>query len=211
MLCAFLLLFYFYGDKIILVIIKAQKLPRTQVEDYELYKGKVENMACLMGLVRVEIYRAKALPPDIYVLKGAGNSSCIVMGGNAFEHLSEKEISALISFSILKIKKLNLRFIQGCNILFLLVHLPTIFMKKIKLLKFVGLIMNFFLLPLQAFKRFTFKGNSRYLKSFIKVLGTGDMESVIQTTLVKLEHISSRYPGDAPKVLLADLAMVERR
>ena len=211
MLCAFLMLVYFWGDKIILAMIKAQKLPRTQIEDYGSYKREVENIACLMGLARVEVYWAKALPADVYVLKGMGNGSCIIIGGDAFDRLSEKEINALIHFSILKIKKLNLRFIQGCNFFVFIVNLPIILMKKIKLLKLFGLFIDFFLLPLQAFKRFAFKENDKNLEELMEKLEINDVKNVIQTTLLKFQHLSFKHSGALPGILLADLTTIERK
>ena len=209
--CLFLLLIYFWGDRIILAMIKAHKLSRMPVEDHESYRSEVENIACLMGLIRVEIYRAKGLPLDIYVLKGIGNSSCIILGGDTFGDLSQKEINALIYFSILKIKKLNLRFIQGCNFLFFIINLPIIFIKKFKLFKFIGLIMNFFLLPLRAFKGFVFKEDERLLEEVINKLQMRDKSNAIKTTRFKLRYSASRYSGDISRLLLADLAMVERK
>ena len=190
-------------------MIRARRLSRMQAEIHESCRREVENMAYLMGLIRVEIYRAKNLPMDIYVLKGVRNSSCVVLGGDVFEHLSQKEINALIYFSILKIKRLNLKFIQGCNFFFFIISLPTMVAKNFKLLKFIGVIMDFFLLPLKTFKKFVFKEDRRYLEELIEKLEVEGRESVIQATLFKLKHISSRHTEDVYKLLLADLAMVE--
>ena len=212
LLCIFLLFVYFWGDWIILVMIKARKLSQTQIEGHELYKNEVENVACLMGLVGVEVYRAKNLPLDIYVLKGSGNGSRVILGGgrNDFGHLSQKEINALIYFSILKIKKLNLRFIQVCNFFFFIINLPTIFVKKFTLLKFIGLIMDFFLLPLKTFKEVAFKEDIQHLEKFVKKLEIDDRGSLIQATLFKLKYLSFKYSGGAERLLLTDLAMVKR-
>ena len=212
LLCIFLLLVYFWGDWIILVVIKARKLSQTQIEGHELYKNEVENVACLMGLVGVEVYRAKNLPLNIYVLKGSGNSSCLILGGTGedFEQLSQKEINALIYFSILKIKKLNLRFIQVCNFFFFIINLPIMFVKNFKILKFMGLSMDFFLLPLKTFKQFAFREDMQHLEGFIKKLEMGDRGNYVQATLFKLKHLSSNRSEGMERLLLVDLAMVKR-
>ena len=212
LLCIFLLIVYFWGDRIVLVLIKARKLSQTQIEGHESYKNEVDNAACLMGLVGVEVYRAKNLPSDIYVLKGPGNVSCIILGGgNELERLSEKEIHALIYFSILKIKRLNLRFIQICNFLFFMINLPVMLAKNFKLLKSVGLIMDFFLLPLRTFKQFAFKEDRQCLQDFIKRLEMDERVNVVQTALFKLEHLSCKYSGERNEILLAGLAMVQKK
>ena len=211
MLCAFLLIIYFWGDRIILAIVKAQKLPRTQIDDHESYKSEIENIACLMGLTQIKIYRAKTLPSNIYLLKGIHNSSCIIIGGDPFEHLSEQEIQVLIYFSILKIKRLNLRFIQGCNFFFFIVNLPAMLLKNFKPLNIINLMIVFFLLPLQAFKQFTFKENNQHSKVFIKRLEMDTTENFVQAVLFKLKHLSSEYSRDIHQLLLADLTIVEKR
>ena len=210
LLCVLALLVWIWGDKIILAVVKAQKLFRTQIDVHESYRGRIENMACLMGLGQIDIYRSKALPPDIYVLRGAGGVSCFIVGGDVFAHLSEQERDALIYFSILKIKKLNLNLIQGCNFFFFLASLPTMFLKKFKFLKFVGLVMDFFLLPLEALKRFVFKENNNYLKGFMEELEMGDMENTIETAFFKLRHLPTKYSNEASSILLADLSAVEK-
>ena len=211
LLCFLLLAIYFLGDRIILAIVKAQELPRVQIEVHEPYRRRVENVACLMDLGAIDIYRAETLPSDIFVLKGMGNTSCIIIGGDAFAHLSEKEINALVYFSILKIKKLNLRFVQMCNFFFFMVSFPTIMMKKFKPLKFVGLIIDFFLLPLWAFKKFAFKENNNYLEELMKKLEMDDLANTIQAAFFKLRCLSFDHSGDVSEILLSDLASVERK
>ena len=202
-LCSLFVFAYFWGGQTVLAIVRAQKLSP------EFFRHKVDNISCLLRLPRVRIYEAKGLPPSVYVLKGAGDSSHILFGGDVFDRLSPKELDALLCFSILKVKKFNLRFIQGCNFFFFVVSLPVLLTRRVAALRCFCLAMEFFLLPLKRFKDFVFRDDKQYFKNGIEKLQMDGAGDILETILFKLKNFPLDYSWDAHRILLAGLSAVE--
>ena len=203
-LCIFFVFAYWAGGQIVLAAVKAQRLSPG------LFQHKVDNISCLLGMSPVQVYRSKGLPLGVYVLKGVGDSSHILFGGDVFEHFSPEEINALLYLSILRAKRLNLRFVQGCNFFFFVISLPVILMRGARGLRYLCLAMEFFLLPLKCVRDLAFRDEGQLLENSIKKLGIEEMENIARTVLFKLKSFFGEYSWDAHYILLSGLSLVEK-
>ena len=171
-----------------------------------LSQNRADNLCCFLGLPRVEIYRAEGIPAGLYALRSFRRKAFLIIGGDIFSRLSQKEIDALIYLSILRIKHLNLMFITICNFFFVLIGLPALLLQRFACAKYVVATVIFFLLPLRNLKAATFKEESRKLEKLANKIGVKDIGYEIQSAHFKLNHLAPQKSLKAKDLLLAHLS-----
>lgn len=138
----FSVLFFFFGDRLILAVINA----RGALVSRDIWR-RANNMAARQGLGAVNLYSAPFLSPNLYFLQSGLGRSSLVFGGGIEERLSSGELDIVIysSLKIVKIGEARAKLIVGFGQY--LLALPFLLLRKVKYLRWLGVCYEFIMMP----------------------------------------------------------------
>lgn len=136
------LLFFFFGDRLILATINA----RGALVSRDIWR-RANNMAARQGLGSLNLYSAPFLSPNLYFLQSGFGRSSLVFGGAIEDKLSSGEIDIIIysSLKIIKQGEARTKMIVGFGQY--LLALPFLIMRRVKYLQWPGICYEFLVMP----------------------------------------------------------------
>ncbi|HIF15557.1 MAG TPA: hypothetical protein EYQ86_09690, partial [Bacteroidetes bacterium] len=172
----------FFGDKILLSLMKAKPLPK-QDSLYDM----VNHYSFLFQQEQKKIYLADDCD-SCFLFKSMTGPSTLVIDKSLIEMLSSTELEALIFLACVKSKgqKLFLSFVfQMLKGLF---YSPLFFLPKTsKVYSALNILFSFFLFPLRLIEVFTFKRESILLEEDFEVFNKSSLGKDLASAYFKME------------------------
>lgn len=201
-----LLVFFTYGEKIILSIAKAR-----YINDDEILVSRIRNMAYLNEIPEVKVYWSQVFDSNVYSCHSLKGTPSIIVGRRLVDGLSKNELNALIYASLQQIKSKESLYRTLFNLLMMNILAPlklvTLLSKKIQQKQFFQI----FLLPTYFLKNALYDDVGHMMKVDREVVKLSGLKYEYASALFKISETESVGGDELSNFVMSHMSAVENK
>lgn len=201
-----LVLFFVYGEKIILSIAKAR-----YINDDDVLVSRIRNMAYLNEIPEVKVYWSHVFHSNVYSCHSLGGTPSIIVGRRLVEGLNKNELNALIYASLQQIKSKESLYRTLFNLLMMNILAPlklvTLLSKRIQQKQFFQI----FLLPTYYLKNALYDDVQHMMKVDREVVKLSGLKYEYASALFKVSETESIGGDELSNFVMSHMSAVENK
>ncbi len=201
-----LLLFIFYGEKIILYVAQAR-----YINDDDILVFRVRNLAYLNEIPEVKVYWSNTFSFNVYSCHSFKGTPTIIIGKALYHFLTKNELNSLIYSALLQIKKREALSRTLFNLLMMNLLIPlklmSLISKKIQQQNFFQI----FLLPTYYLKNSLYDNSAKLMATDREVVRLSGLKYDFASAIFKVSNLEARSGDELATFVMAHMSTVENK
>ncbi len=201
-----LLVFLFYGEKIILAIAKAR-----YINDDDILVYRIRNMAYLTEIPEVKAYWSSVFNYNVYYCHSLKGTPSVIIGKKLYKSMTKNELNSLIYATLLQIKNGEALSRTLFNLLMMNLLAPlkliSIFLKKIQQNHFFQI----FLLPTYFLKNALYDNSANLKNVDAEVVVLSGLKYEYASALFKVANTETLGSDELSNFVMAHMNIVENK